>query len=319
MEPLASVLILTYNQEQYIAQAIMSALEQKTVFPFEIIVGDDCSTDTTGKIIAEIAAKHADRIKIYRPEKNQGALKNEQHLVGMARGKYICILEGDDYWTDPLKLEKQLSFLEANPDYGMTHSDVDHFYENTGSTEFRVNRTKGIRVPEGYIFNDLISPNPFFIKTATVCFRKELVTRYFDYDRAIGEQWPLTDLALWMDITSHSKAHYFDEVFATYRLLNESVSRTASPKKKFNYHRGLYLLKKHYVEKYRCDEGVKATLEENYHRDLIRIAFNLNDKSLARQSANYLKKQDLGVTPKERLMLFTTGNWFLKSLIGFIK
>jgi glycosyltransferase involved in cell wall biosynthesis len=319
MEPLASVLILTYNHASYIAQAIESALNQKTNFSFEVIVGDDCSTDNTREIINGYLEKFPERMKISFPEKNQGALKNEQNLVNMAKGKYICILEGDDYWTDPLKLEKQLSFLEANPDYGMAHSDVDHYYQNTGTTERHVNRTNGIVIPQAYIFAELIKPQPLFIKTATVCFRKDLINRYFDYDLAIREQWPLTDLALWMDISYHAKAHYFDEVFATYRLLNESASRTALPEKKYRYHVGLYRLKKSYIEKYHCSEDVKTMLEENYYRDLIKIAFNMGDKALARESADYLKNRNLRLTKKERLILLSIGNRFLKTAIGFIK
>ena len=319
MNPKVSIIIITYNHEKYISQTIESVLNQACNYNFEIIIGEDYSTDSTRKIIYDYSVKYPEIIKPFFPEKNIGAIANEQNCLKIANGQYIAFLEGDDFWINPLKLQKQIDFLEANPDFGIVHADVNHYYESTGKTEFSVNKANGIKAPEGNIFSELLKPEPFFIKTATVCFRKELAINYFDYDQAIKENWPITDLPMWIDISYHSKAHYIDEVFATYRLLNESASRTQSHEKKLKYHNALFKIKQTYLKKYNCDEKFKKDLEENYHRGIIRIAFNLNDINLIKESINYLNINKLKISTKERVMILSVKNKVARKIIAFIR
>lgn len=319
MNPLVSVLLLTYNHANSIKDAIESSVNQKANFLYEILIGDDCSTDTTLNIIKEYADKYPEKIKLISSTKNIGALKNEKRLIETSKGKYIAFLEGDDFWTDPLKLQKQVDFLESNPDYGLVHGDVNHYYENTGKTVFGVNKLDNIKIPVGFVFHELLKPNPLFIKTATSCFRKELLISHFSYDKAIQENWPLTDLPIWMDISFHSKVHYFDEVFATYRLLNESASRTSSPAKKYNYFKNLYKIKLIYLEKYNCNNKIKNELEEDYYRNLMKMAFLLNDNSLAKESYDFLKEKKLIISSKELLMLLSTKYYLLRQVIILFK
>jgi glycosyltransferase involved in cell wall biosynthesis len=319
VKPLVTVLILTYNHEKFIAQAVDSVLMQRVNFDIEVLVGNDASTDGTAAILDTYNKQGKNDLRIINHSANLGGLKNEQMLFENAKGKYICFLEGDDYWTDDLKLQKQVDFLEANSGYGMVHADVDHFYEVTGDTETHVNRKNQVRMPEGSIFNDLMKPEPVFIKTATVCFRKELVEKHFDYSLAIKDHWPLTDFPLWLDIAAHSNVHYMDEVFATYRLLNESASRTRSPEKKLKFHKGLYRIKRHYGSKYKLDEQIIHALEETYHRGLIRIAFNLNDKTIAGDALAFLKHRHYRIELKERIMVLATKHPFMFRLLKFGK
>lgn len=316
MTPSVSILLLTYNHKEFIGQAIDSVLEQKVNFDYEILIGDDCSTDGTCEIVDIYVKNYPNLIKTIRSKQNVGALRNEKRLMEDSIGKYIAFLEGDDFWVDPLKLQKQVNFLETNPDYGLVHADVDHYYENTGKTEKQVNKVNKIKIPQGNVFSDLLKPDPLFIKTATVCFRKELALKHFNYELAIKENWPLTDLPLWMDITYHSKTHYFDEVFATYRLLNESASRTQSPEKQTNYIKKLYALKLHYLKKYNCNDIMRSKLETDHFRNLIKMAFNLNDNTLAKESINALKEKGKQISMKEQIMFISTKN---NSLRKFLK
>lgn len=116
--PLASICCITYNHASYIQEAIDSFLMQKTTFPFEILVHDDASTDGTTEILLGYAKKYPDIIKPIIQTKNQYTkcgLINPRFVFPKAKGKYIALCEGDDYWTDPSKLQKQVSFLENNP------------------------------------------------------------------------------------------------------------------------------------------------------------------------------------------------------------
>ena len=121
--PLVSICSITYNHAPFIRQCLEGFLMQQTNFPIEIIINDDCSIDGTTEIIREYAEKYPDKIFPIFHEENlysQGIRGMFQRFVfPKARGKYIAICEGDDYWTDPLKLQKQVDFLESHPDYSM--------------------------------------------------------------------------------------------------------------------------------------------------------------------------------------------------------
>ena len=118
-----SVAFITYNHEPFIRQALESVLMQKTDFPFEIVIGEDCSTDGTREIVKEYKEKYPDKIKIITSGSNVGPMPNVVRTYKACKGKYIAILEGDDYWTDPEKLQKQVDLMEANPEYSMCFTD----------------------------------------------------------------------------------------------------------------------------------------------------------------------------------------------------
>lgn len=122
MEYMVSVIMPTYNHERYIRQALDSVLMQVIPFSMEILIGDDCSTDGTLSIVNEYKTKYPDIIRVFAHPENIGATRNAYELLTHAQGKYLATLEGDDFWTDPYKLQKQIDFLESSPQYiGCTH------------------------------------------------------------------------------------------------------------------------------------------------------------------------------------------------------
>jgi len=126
--PLVSICCLVYNHGEYLKEALDGFLMQKTTFPFEVVIHDDASTDNSASIIKEYALKHPKIFKpLYQTENQKSKLKsgmNPRFNFPRARGKYIAFCEGDDYWTDPLKLQKQVDFLERHPDYGVCFHNV---------------------------------------------------------------------------------------------------------------------------------------------------------------------------------------------------
>lgn len=122
--PLLSVCLITYNHANYIKQAIEGILLQKTDFSWELIIADDCSTDGTREIIIDFQKQYPDLIKLILQEKNVGPAKNWADLITSPTSKYVAYLEGDDYWTDPLKLKRQVDFLEKNPRYVGTYHNT---------------------------------------------------------------------------------------------------------------------------------------------------------------------------------------------------
>lgn len=127
LEPAAcklSVMLKAFNQEPFIAQAIESALAQRTSFPVEIVIGEDCSTDRTREIVGRYASKYPSRIRVMAHEHNLGMARNTLMLYEECRGEYIAWLDGDDYWTSLDKLQRQVDFLDANPGHTLCFHDT---------------------------------------------------------------------------------------------------------------------------------------------------------------------------------------------------
>jgi len=131
MTPLLSIVTITYNHEPFIAKTIEGVLMQQVNFPIELIIAEDCSTDGTRAICQQYAEQYPELIRLITSESNVGAIANERRAMLAARGKYIAFCEGDDYWTDPLKLQKQVDFLESHPDYSVTFHRCKHYNVET--------------------------------------------------------------------------------------------------------------------------------------------------------------------------------------------
>lgn len=131
--PLVTVLVTTYNQEKYIRRALDSVLAQRTDFPFEIYVSEDCGTDGTRAILQEYAAREPRRIRLCLRGENVGISRNWYEGLCAARGEYVCTLEGDDWWRSEHKLQKQVDFLRAHPGYAaVSHTLL--LTDDTGAT-----------------------------------------------------------------------------------------------------------------------------------------------------------------------------------------
>lgn len=227
-----SICCQTYNHVNYIEECLNGFLMQKTNFKFEILLRDDASTDGTTEIVKKYSDKYPDIINplIYNENQYQKGISPFRDNVSRAKGKYIAICEGDDYWTDPLKLQKQVDFLEANPEYGMVHTDFYIYNEKLKIMEdhfLKSNTNKSS-------FYDLLTENNF-IGTLTTCFRKQLFADYFNEIKPYEQNWLLGDLPLWLYIANKSKIHFINEITAVYRKLNESASNFQNYDKKINF------------------------------------------------------------------------------------
>lgn len=218
--PLASIRCLTYNHEQYIRQCLDGFIMQKTNFPFEIIVHDDASTDKTADIIREYAKKHPNIHAILETEnqysKHDGSLAR---IVNQAiRGKYVALCEGDDYWTDPLKLQKQVDFLEKNPEYGMVYTLSKIYNQNKMKIEEYLfgSEYKG--------YGDLLTYNR--IPTLTTCIKTKVMMEYIDDIEPHKRNWLMGDYPMWLWIGYHHKIKFFPDVTCVYRVLEESASHS---------------------------------------------------------------------------------------------
>lgn len=239
--PLISVCMITYNHEAYIRDAVDGVLMQKTSFPIELIIGEDCSTDNTRFVVEEYAKKYPEIIVAQYPETNRGMMKNFQRVLQSARGKYVALCEGDDYWTDPLKLQKQVNFLEENSDYGLIYTKARVFYQD--QMKFGV-EFGGI----GVSFMDILCYNP--IPTLTTCFRKEIIDLYFTEIIPFSSEWKMGDYSLWLFLSQNSKVKYLNSVSGVYRVLHNSASHNNDIDKQLNYYASGFKIANFFIDKY---------------------------------------------------------------------
>lgn len=207
-DPLVSVLMLTYNHEKFVAQAIESVLMQQVNYKYEIVIGEDCSTDRTRDIIVDFKNQYGNNIKLILQEKNTGGYKNSTDAYNACRGKYIALLEGDDYWTDPHKLQKQVEFLEKNPDFAICFHNMQIIYED----ELHKNCLSNINQQEITNIEELASCGNY-IYTAS-CFFRKFLSELPDWIY----QCPVGDYPIHLLNAQYGKIKFIDEVMGVYRV-----------------------------------------------------------------------------------------------------
>jgi glycosyltransferase involved in cell wall biosynthesis len=207
-----SVAMITYNHEKYIAQAMESILAQRVNFDYEIVVGEDCSTDGTRAILMDFQSRYPDRIRLLLPDRNVGVMQNFVTTLEACRGEYLALLEGDDYWIPQDKIQKQVDFLEEHPECAICCGRArTHFEAGTDGCDLECDILPVANAGH-YKIEDLLGGN--FIPTCTAMLRRKVIGRFPEWllDVKLGD-WPLFALcARYGDIV------LVNEVLAGYRI-----------------------------------------------------------------------------------------------------
>lgn len=209
LKPLVSICCMTYNHENYIRQCLDGFVMQQTNFPIEILVHEDASTDNTAKIVKEYEIKFSGLFRCVYQTENQFAKQNTlvNIMFPMSRGKYIALCEGDDYWTDPEKLQKQVDFLEANPEYSICFHEIMILKNGVLLDDYLTKK-----VPEETSILELAKGN--YIHTPSVVFRNKLFKEFpEEFSKA-----PAGDYFLHMLNARYGKIKKINQVMAVYRV-----------------------------------------------------------------------------------------------------
>ncbi len=298
--PFLSVVIITYNQEKYIQQCVESILNQVTEYAFEIIIGEDCGTDSTRDICIEYQKKFPEKIKLLVQESNKGLIKNYHDVLSLCRGKYIAQCAGDDYWIDNKKLQKQVNFLEINTDYVLSHTNGYRLYKSRIESWGDFNAEGDVK--EIFKYGCLI-------RACTVVITSRNLEKYFELikncESKIQEDW-----ALFAIYSTLGKFHYLEDFTAIYRFNSNSVTNRKNLK---NYY--LFAFDVIKTKRFLRDYVFKGELNEEYSEDKLekdenylrlRQAFDYMDFKTAKELAKFPNKKN-----KAEKLSFYTHNVFL--------
>jgi len=298
-EPLVSVHMLTYNQAPYIGQAIGGVLQQKRNFPFELVIGEDCSTDGTREIVLEYQKKYPDIIRVIKSDKNVGGTKNNYRTMKACRGKYIAFCEGDDYWHNPNKLQKQVDYMESHLECGMVYSSFDVYQVKSKKRIKDFIRYRKWESPESPSISDFLEGKARAILTCTAMTRRDLLEQVVESDPYLhqSDQFLMGDTQLWAEIGSRAHMHYIPESLATHTITDESATRSKDIKKRLRFAISSAELLLYLCNKYNLPLSIRKKPEAKWCNNSLQLAF-------------YTRSAEIADEVRRRKKTFTWREWF---------
>jgi glycosyltransferase involved in cell wall biosynthesis len=303
--PVVSCRVSTYQHAPFIRQCLEGILMQKTNFPIEIVIGEDESLDGTREICIEYAKKHPDIIRLFLHKRENNILVNGEpsskfqgtYTMFKLRSKYQAICEGDDYWTDPYKLQKQVDFLEGNPEYGLVYSDVDRYYQSNKILEKHI--FKNILSLKENTFEDFLV-NAWWLAPCTWMIRRDTLDQLPRYP----SNFRVGDFPMLLSLARFSKIGFISDSTAVYRVLEKSASRNNS-NWRFDYslRKGIFEIQLYFGERHDVSAFLMDKIYSNYYREKINDSILLHDKPMYNVASNYLRSRGM-LNWKNRLLLF---------------
>jgi glycosyltransferase involved in cell wall biosynthesis len=219
--PVVSIIMIAYKHEQFIAQAIEGVMMQQTTFPYKLFIGDDRSPDRTEAIALAYEKQFPDRIKVLPRTKNMGVMPNLIDCYEQTVGStYMCICEGDDYWTDPLKLQRQFDFMEANPSFSACFHNAKVEFFQGGFEDYNLNDNieKDVFTLDDFVGEDEV----WFMATASVFHRRSMIGNMPEWLK----QSRSGDIPIYILETRNGPIKYLPQTMAVYRKHAGGVSLT---------------------------------------------------------------------------------------------
>jgi glycosyltransferase involved in cell wall biosynthesis len=274
--------MLAYNHGPYIEQAIEGVLAQETDFPVELLIGEDHSTDNTLETARRYERANPGRIRVITSGHNVGAKNNLRRLEAACTGKYIAYCEGDDYWHDPQKLQKQVGFLEDYPDYVLVHTEFRTV--STGTGRVVPNAARQPRdLDDGDAYNELLAGRRIVL-TLTACARASVLRKVLaECPECYDAKYPMGDTQRWLELARRGRVKCLHEVTSTHLILQESASKSQDPSKVLRFIQSSKGIIDHYIEKYGCPPAIEAAARARTSIGVLRCAYDAGDYVVAEE------------------------------------
>ena len=244
-----SVAVVTYNQQDTIAQTLDSILRQKGCVDYEIVIGEDCSTDSTRMICQQYVDKFPHIIRLLSNDHNLGITANFARTNLACRGEYITGCAGDDYWCDEYKIEKQMRFLDAHQQYGVVTTDGYKLYTRTGKI---ISGMSPVFIPEDGIIKSFYYSSTYnggvYVLPLTQMYRSSLL-QYIDFDEIIRRKFPVEDYPMQAIWAQYTKFGYIEDKTCVYRVHSDSATFISFDDPKYlQYYKGLANIRRYLNE-----------------------------------------------------------------------
>ena len=270
-EILVTVKCTVFNHEPYLRQCLDGFVMQRTNFRFKVLVHDDASTDKSSLIIKEYSEKYPDLIIPIFEEYNQykigGFFRIIEIMNQYIQGKYIAICEGDDFWIDEYKLQKQVDYMEKHPNCGLVYTRMQQLIQHTGQISLGWAHQAG--------FEDIIaSDNP--ISTPTTLIRRSLYDEYY-IKKIASTAWRMADYPLWIYLAHQSEIKCLDDITTVYRCLSNSASHSPNVKTMMSFIFSAYNISSFFAI-YFDRKDLMPRINRHYQNSLFKLSkdFNIN-------------------------------------------
>ena len=266
-QPVVSVYMATYNHERYISEAIEGVIAQRTDFPIELVIGEDCSTDGTREIVRKYQQRYPELIRMITGSHNVGMIANSNRCLPLCRGKYIAFCEGDDYWHHAEKLQMQVDAMSKSPNITLCHTDYDRKVgriRKSGAHKRNLTR----RLAKGNAYIDLL--HEWTVKTATAVYRSDILRDFLktEFNNPI---WPFGDYNKLLYASVRGMIAYIPVSTATWRRVSGSATKSG-------YDRSLELgmayaeCREMFMRKYPVDARLARSIRRESKERIIRRA-----------------------------------------------
>lgn len=281
-EILVSVCCAVYNQANFIRETLDGIVMQNTNFNFEVLVNDDCSTDGTTEIIRDYEKKYPDLIKpIYHNENqySKGISVNYENNFNRVKGKYIALCEGDDYWIAPDKLQIQVDYLEAHPDYSLVYTDFKSFdqtekkfYDNDFTRNWFLNPTFRIHL----IHTLYLAPCTWMFRTGNL--------------PVIPEECVDGTYCMMLEFLAKYKVKCIEKVTAVYRVLHESACHSDALNKRYNFLHSVIALQNYYMQKFNAKAELVTEVHYHMYNRIYKLAQAQGDFAFIKVMRDFWRK-----------------------------
>lgn len=286
LKPVLSVLMLAYNHGPYLADSIEGVLMQKTDFPIELLIGEDCSSDDTREIALRYQREHPHLIRVITSDRNVGMHENFRRIIEASHGEFLALCEGDDYWHHPRKLQLQIEFMRENPQCGFIHTDYDY---RVGERVGQSMMSRGDRLPpQGQAFEQFLQG--YCLATATIVYRAS-VFQDFALSRYAANSYAFGDYSRALFAALDYEVGYLPVSTATYRYMSGSAMNSG-PASTLRLRKSVIQCRKDFMNESGRTLGNLLAIECEEHRLLYGNSYLARDIQTFDEAARWLASND---------------------------
>lgn len=285
-----SVIVLTYNQEDTISRALDSVLAQKTRYSYEIILGDDCSTDGTRAICEEYSVRYPEIVRLMDAHSNYGVVKHFGEAMKQCTGRYIMGCSGDDWWHNPRRIQIQVDYMDVHPGCVLCHGGYVEFLQDSGKSIER--KPEIVKEPQ---FVHMLSSPP--VNSITDCIRKEALDK-INYQDFIDKEFKVEDYSIWLGLSLIGSIDALDYSLATYTLRPGSISHGSGIEEKLTFLDAVRDIQLYYVQKENLGEMYTQQVMDMYYVEKAGLYASDNQREKARNGLLSVRNKDIKIKIK---------------------